>query len=142
MPHEGGADPAPESWSDPWLDPEALRAAEAAGRTPRQHLTDQVEAERELLRTRVRELRANLQARRLDLRRLSETRASDDAIATVTGNIERLRAQIGNLIEDYEALERRRDAALRALPGPLNPASATTSAAVAEAERLLREDRH
>lgn len=141
MPQDGGADPAPENRPDPWLDPESLRAAEAAGRTPRQHLTDQFEAERELLRTRVRELRSNLQARRLDLRRLPQTRASDDAIATVTGNIERLRAQIGDLIEAYEVLQRRRDSALRALPGLLKQAGAATSAAVAEAERLLREDR-
>lgn len=145
MPPGNDVDPAPESGPDPWLDPEFLRAAELAGRTPRQHLSDQFDAERERLRTRVRELRANLQARRLDLRRLRESRASDDATATVTGNIERLRSQIGELIEAYGALERRRDAALRSLPGPPDAAPASNSDshdAVAEAERLLREERH
>jgi hypothetical protein len=145
MSHDGGADQAPESRPDPWLEPEALRAAQAAGRTPRQHLADQFEAERELLRTRVRELRANLQARRVDLRRLRATRASEDAIATVTGNIERLRGQIADLIAAYEALEQRRDAALRALPGQLNASTAGNGSAqdaVAEAERVLREARH
>ena len=57
----------------------------------------------------------------------------------MTGNIERLRGQIADLIDGYEALERRRDAALRALPGLLDAVSAATEA-VAEAERLLRED--
>ena len=121
------------------MDPELLRAAEVAGRTPRQHLSDQFDVERERLHARVRELRANLQARRLDLRRLRESRASDDATATATGNIERLRSQIGELVEAYGALERRRDAALRSLSGPSNN---DNHDAVAEAERLLREERH
>ena len=75
MPLEEG----PDRSQDPWLDPESLRAAQAAGRTPHEYLAGQFEAERELLQVRVRELRANLQARRLDLRRLERSRASEDA---------------------------------------------------------------
>ena len=126
---------------DTAFNPRDLPALLGNLRSTHKTLTAQFEAERELLRTRVRELRANLQARRLDLRRLRQTRASDDGIATLTGNIERLRAQIGDLIEAYEVLQRRRDSALRALPGVLKQPAAATSAAVAEAERLLREDR-
>lgn len=94
-------------------------------------------------RTRVPELRANLQARRVDLRRIRATRGSEDAIATVAGNIERLRRQIGDLIAAHEALEQRRDAALRALPDLLGRTPTTGgSDAIAEAERVLREERH
>jgi hypothetical protein len=125
------------------LELESLRTAELAGHTPRQHLSDQFDAECEPLRARVRELLTNLQARRLDLRRLHDSRSSDDAIATVIGNIERLRCQIGELIEAFGVLERRRDAALLTLSGAPEAAEIGTGAAreaIAEAERLLREE--
>lgn len=126
-----------EGRPDPWLDASSLELARRLGLSPREYVDRAFASERETLQREVRQLRLVAQERRQQLRALELERASDDAIATAAANVEHTLGQIAGLLARYGELERRHASAVETLA---SGAPLEASEAVAEAERVLREE--
>ncbi|HJN91561.1 MAG TPA: hypothetical protein QGF05_02390 [Dehalococcoidia bacterium] len=121
---------------EPWLSDASQREAEALGLALSAYVEQRFSEARDDLRRKLQALRRRAREEQAALRSLDERGASDDAISTMGGNIDRLLARIGALTKDYEALSVRRTAALEILA---SRSEFDIAEVVAEAERILRE---
>ena len=138
------SNPEPRS-DEPWLSELSQQRADAFGLSLRAYMERQFGEARDRVRGELQALRLRVRDEQTELRNLDARGASDDAISTMAGNIERLLARIKALTDDYEVLLARRKAALRTLAArdelsaeELNPEDLNPDEVIAEAERLLR----
>ncbi len=125
---------------EPWLEASQLSESAKLGLSPEAHVEKEYEAAREVVRGEVRDLRRRVRDGRAELQALRRGESSEDALATMLGNIERLLARISELVETESELRARRTAALETLAARETPdGQLDPQAAVAEAERLLRD---
>jgi hypothetical protein len=130
--------------NEPWLSEFSQQQADAFGLSLSAYVERQFGEARDRVRGELQALRLRVRDEQTELRNLDARGASDDAISTMAGNIERLLARIKALTEDYEVLLARRKAALRTLARnelsveELNAEDLNPDEVIAEAERLLR----
>ena len=126
--------------NEPWLSDFSQQEATAQGLSLRAYMERQFGEARDRVRDELQTLRIRVRQEQTELRDLDARGASDDAISTMGGNIDRLLSRIQTLTEDYELLLARRKAALRALISrdELNAEELNAEEVIAEAERLLR----